>query len=419
MYGHPLSRGRFQDACFEGLVARHGSISPAANQRLAHEVEVLEEHGLDSGLALAAEAVRQARDSGILVGPGHGTTAGSLACYALELTDIDPLANALFFERFFNPVVSDRARVNLVVQHGRVHEMADFIASRISVDVLRMVDSVGEFSSADGSRQWHVGSVELSVFGSKALSTIANTTALLDEDGTELDVREVSDNDGATFELLQRGDTEGVGGLEDDDMRRALREFRPESITDLAVVGALFHPGAYELLDSRGLGQAMRDAQLVTLQDVSAVTASFRPSAFDRLLDIIDERPRGSAPHYGDPRLNAVVAETAGVIVFQEQTIELAQECAGLSASAGDALRRAAGKHQRQALEGYREQWFAGAVERGIQAGTAEEVWGDVVRAGNWAFCRSHALACARTSYEAAYLKTHYRDEYGKAVGWA
>ena len=407
-------RDRFRDACIEGLDARYSSVPPAAAERLAHELDVFEEHRLRPGLAIAAEVVADAKAEGILVGPGHGAAASSLACYALGITDIDPLANSLFFERFFNPLRADTAHVGLMVQDDRVGEAGDCVASHISVDLLGSVESAGQFESSDGVRQWNVGSVELSLVGSEVLSTIAHTTTLLRDRGIELDARGLPGDDAATFELLAGGNTDGVFEDDTQGIGRALREFEPTTLTDLSVVGALFWPGGYELAPSNGLRQAFADEKPKDSGAVDALLARFRPQGFDRLVDIIEARHTGHSSRYGVP-LDAAVAATAGTVVFQEQVIELAV-MRGLSPEEGDALRYAAGRHDRAPLKHAEQQWRAGPASREVDAYAAGRAWGDILCAADWMMCKAHALAHARVRYEAAYLKANHPEEFAAAA---
>ena len=180
-----------------------------------------------------------------------------------------------------------------------------------------------------------------------------------------------------TYEMLARGETVGVFQVESQGMRRALLDMRPDRFEDIIALVALYRPGP--------------------MANIPTYCA----------------RKRGSEqPDYIHPKLEPILRETFGVIIYQEQVMQIAQVLAGYSLGEADLLRRAMGKKIRSEMEAQRERFVSGAVERGVERGQAETIFELLERFADYGFNKSHAAAYALVAYQTAYMKANYPVEF-------
>ena len=177
--------------------------------------------------------------------------------------------------------------------------------------------------------------------------------------------------------MLARGDVVGVFQVESQGMRRALVDMRPDRIEDIIALVALYRPGP--------------------MANIPTYCA----------------RKHGDEePEYLHPMLEPILKETFGVIIYQEQVMQIAQVMAGYSLGEADLLRRAMGKKIRSEMEKQRERFVSGAIERGVQPGQAETIFELLAKFADYGFNKSHAAAYALVSYQTAYMKAHHPVEF-------
>ncbi|MCA0986333.1 DNA polymerase III subunit alpha [Guptibacillus algicola] len=191
--------------------------------------------------------------------------------------------------------------------------------------------------------------------------------------GERVSLSTMPKDDEATFSMLQEGDTTGVFQLESDGMRQVLRRLKPTEFEDIVAVNALYRPGPMENIPLFIAGKH-------------------------------NERP----VHFPHHDLESILQSTYGVIVYQEQIMQIASKLAGFSLGEADLLRRAVSKKKRDVLESEREHFVKGCLAKGYSEKTAEEVYEYIVRFANYGFNRSHAVAYSIIAYQLAYLKANY-----------
>ncbi|SIS55842.1 DNA polymerase-3 subunit alpha [Alicyclobacillus vulcanalis] len=227
-----------------------------------------------------------------------------------------------------------------------------------------------------------LGFVKMDFLGLKTLTLIDRCLASIRRrTGVTVDWRQVDEGDPATYALLSRADTNGVFQLESAGMRRVLRELRPTSLDDVIAVISLNRPGPMENIP------AFCDAK-----------HGRRPVTY---------------PH---PDLEPILADTYGVIVYQEQIMQIASRMAGFSLAEADLLRRAVSKKKREILDEERSRFVEGCVRRGYSEETAREVYDLIVRFADYGFNRSHAAAYAVLAFRTAYLRAHFLPDFLAAL---
>lgn len=227
-----------------------------------------------------------------------------------------------------------------------------------------------------------IGLLKMDFLGLRTLSIIERTLHWIEERyGVRLNLDELADDDPLTFEMLGRGDTTGIFQLESAGMRRVLRELKPSDIEDIISVVALYRPGPMEFIPK-----------------------------------YIDGKHGRIAVDYPHPVLEPILSDTYGIIVYQEQIMQIASTMAGFSLGEADLLRRAVAKKNRETLDRERTHFVVGCIGQGHSAEDASRVYDMIVRFADYGFPRAHAAAYGILAYQTAYLKAHYPVEFMAAM---
>lgn len=218
------------------------------------------------------------------------------------------------------------------------------------------------------------GLLKMDFLGLRNLTLIENILdAISRHTGQTINIKEIPLDDGKTYRLLSSGETTGVFQLESEGMRNVLRELKPSRFEDIVAVNALYRPGPMENI----------------------------PTFIKRKHGI--ERVR-----YPHPDLKPILEKTYGVIVYQEQIMQIASTMAGFTLGEADLLRRAVSKKQKEILDKEREHFVHGSVKKGYDRETANMIYDLIVKFANYGFNRSHAVAYSFIAYQLAYLKAHF-----------
>jgi DNA polymerase-3 subunit alpha len=466
----------------KGLTWRYGEPTAAVKERAEQELSVISQTGYASYFLIVWDFYNFARQSGIVVGPGRGSAAGSLVSYCLGITNLDPIEHGLIFERFLNidrvsmpdidcdfsvegrekviRYVSEKYGTDRVAQIitfttmaskaairdvGRVLEVplrdTDRLAKLVPVwqgrsktlddtikessefreayessdETKRMVDVARTLEGVSRNVSTHaagvviapeplvhytplqygpgresvitqydmkavgdIGLLKIDFLGLQNLDIIATCMKLIKERrGVEIDLEHLPYDDTKTYELLSNGDTHGVFQLEGAGMRRMLMDMRPQKFEDVSAAIALFRPGP--------------------MVNIPAFIA----------------RKQGREPiEYMHERLEPILRETYGVMIYQEQVMMAARELAGFTMSEADILRAAMGKKDKAKMAKLRTKFIDGAVQRDISKATAEALFDGIAKFAEYGFNRAHSAAYGVVSYQTAYLKANYPLEY-------
>ena len=487
----------FEELTFKGLEERLQYIDkpkhPLYYQRLKDEIEIIKLKGYAGYYLIVWDFINYAKGNNIPVGPGRGSGAGSLAAFALKITDIDPIHFNLLFERFLNPeresmpdfdvdfCMDKRDRVIEYVKDkygkdkvgqivvfstlkaraalrdvGRVldiplkvvDKLAKMIPNAPNMTLQKAIDmdpsikdsieavpngkellehtlkleglfrqtgmhAGGIVISSEALEEYvplckgnneevltqyekdtleSVGLVKFDFLGLKNLTILDKAVDLIKEQyNKELDLLKLPLNDKKTYETLSRGETTGIFQLESIGMRNLLKKLIPTCIEDIIAVLALYRPGP--------IGSGMLD---------DFVMRKHGKQKFD----------------YFFPELENVLKETYGIIVYQEQVMQIAQIIAGYSLGNADLLRRAMGKKKHSEMKRHREIFLygdktlqiPGAIKKGYDKEKSEKLYDLMEIFSEYGFNKSHSAAYAIIAYQTAYLKTHYPAQYMAAL---
>ncbi|WP_353419918.1 DNA polymerase III subunit alpha [Staphylococcus delphini] len=442
-------------------------------ERLKYEYDVITQMGYADYFLIVSDLIRYAKSNGVMVGPGRGSSAGSLVSYLLNITTIDPLQYDLLFERFLNPERvtmpdididfedTQREKVIHYVQQkygdyrvagivtfghllakavardvGRVmgfdettlSEASKLIPSKLGVtlddaykeerfkalvhrnhrherwfEYCKKLEGLPRNTSTHAAgvivndqplyqsipltegetgllTQWtmteaeRIGLLKIDFLGLRNLTIIHQIIKQVARDlKVDIDVEQIPFDDVQVFELLSRGDTTGIFQLESEGVRRVLQKLQPEHF-----------------------------------EDIVAVTSLYRPGPMEEIPTYIRRRHDPSQVTYLHPELAPILKRTYGVIIYQEQIMQIASQFAGFSYGEADILRRAMSKKNREVLENERQHFIDGAQEKGYAEALSVQIFDLILKFADYGFPRAHAVSYSKIAYIMTYLKVHY-----------
>jgi DNA polymerase-3 subunit alpha len=471
--------------CRDQLKERYSEVTPEINDRLAFELGVIMKMDYSGYFLIVWDFINYARQQEIPVGPGRGSAAGSIVAYLLGITNIDPIAYGLLFERFLNPervtmpdididfcyvnrgkiieYVSDRYGADRVAQiitfgtmaakgairdvgralnmpYGEVDRIAKMVPNELGITLRRALEISSDFRAAyenepavgklldlamaveglprhasthaaglviskeplthyvplqnsaegflttqyDKDKVEELGLLKMDLLGLRTLTVIGDTIKLVQKSrGIKIDIDHIPLDDPKVSAMLTNGDTAGVFQLESSGITTLVKDLRPECFADLIPLVALYRPGP--------LGSGMVE-------------------------DFINGRHGKKTVTYVHPLLEPILCDTFGVILYQEQVMQIASVMAGFSLGQADLLRRAMGKKKHDVLDAQRENFLQGASERGIERKMAGEIFDLMAHFADYGFNKSHSAAYALVAYQTAYLKANYPQEFMAAL---
>ena len=489
----------------EGARYRYGeSLTPQTRERIEYELRVIEEMGFPAYFLIVWDLIRHAREQQIRTGPGRGSAGGSIVSYCLRITDLDPIAHGLIFERFLNPgrrempdidmdfderyrsemiryaserygsdhvaqiitfstikgrqALRDAARVlgypyavgdrtakampppilgreatlsqclepppddadsSLRDFHANASGLREMYAAdpdarrvidtALGLEGLRRQDSIhaaavvispdplteivpiqqkGEDAEVVTQFEMHaierLGLLKMDFLGLRNLSTIERCLELIEEtSGARPDIDAVPLDDSKVYAMLSRGDSMGVFQLEGSGMRSLMRNLQPDRFNDIVALLSLYRPGPM------GAGTH----------------------------NLYADRKNGRVPAGSlHPALDEVLGETYGIIVYQEQVMQVAGVMAGYSMEEADSLRKAMGKKIPAVMAEQEEKFVEGCVAQGHRRELARELFDLIGHFAGYGFNKPHAAGYGLVAYQTAWLKTHYPAEYMAAL---
>ncbi len=283
-----------------------------------------------------------------------------------------------------DPEINKLLRISLQLEginrHVSTHAAGIVIADRPIVDLVPLYcDEVGGMPAVQYSMKYAeaAGLIKFDFLGLKTLTVISWTLKYLKARGINLNILELPLDDLTTYKLLSRGATTGVFQFESAGMKESIKRLKPDSIGDLIALGSLYRPGP-----------------------------------MDNIPSYINRKHGIEKPEYLHPLMEKSLQETYGIIVYQEQVMEIARSLAGYTLGSADLLRRAMGKKIKSEMEAQREIFVSGCVARGIDKSKAREIFVFIEKFASYGFNKSHAAAYALISYQTAYLKANHTIEF-------
>jgi DNA polymerase III subunit alpha len=296
------------------------------------------------------------------------------------------LKNRMENDSNVNKMIEISSKLEGLSRHASTHA-AGVVLSRepLTNFVPLQLTSDGEISTQYAAEELEsLGLLKMDFLGLRTLSVINNTLKIIKNTrGENININNIPLDDKAVYKLLSRGDCCGLFQLESSGMIDLVKRLEPKNIEDVTALLALFRPGP--------LGSGMID-------------------------DFINRKKGKVEIKYLNPQLEPILRDTYGVIVYQEQVMQIASELAGFSLGQADILRKAMGKKVKEIMKKQNQLFLKGAVKNGINKEIAQEIFDLIAYFAGYGFNKSHSVSYAFISYQTAYLKAHYKVEYMAAL---
>ncbi len=303
------------------------------------------------------------------------------------LEDSPPLQSAYQAEPQTKELIDTAKRLEGLVRNAGVHAAGVVISPQPLIELVPLHKTKNDeiVTAFDMKAIEKMGLLKMDFLGLTTLTILDDALKLVKQTrGEELDWNKISLDDSLTYErVFHSGLTSGVFQFESHGMRDVLRRYKPSTVEDLTALNALYRPG---------------------------------PIQGGMIDDFIERKWGRRKIEYELPDLEPILKETLGVIVYQEQVMQIANRLAGYSLGEADLLRRAMGKKKAEEMAAQRERFMKGAAEKGIPARKAEKIFDLMEQFAGYGFNKSHSAAYALLAYQTAYLKTHYPVEFMAAL---
>lgn len=316
--------------------------------------------------------------------PGHKTSLETAISTVPDLGEY-------YKQPKFKKLIDLAKKVEGVVRHSSVHAAAVIIADKplpeytpIQQDSKtgKIVTQYDMYALDCNVSDDAIGLLKFDFLGLRNLSILQTALQLIKVNkNVEINLETLPLDDAKTFELLSSGETFGVFQLESGGMKRVARSLKPNQFSDITAMVALYRPGPMDLIPT-----------------------------------FIEGKHNSDKIVYPHESLKPILQETYGVMVYQEQILQIANTMAGYSLGEADILRRAIGKKKKKLLDENKKRFISQSVEKGYTKQVADQVWGFIEAFANYGFNKAHAASYAMISYQTAYLKAHYPVEYMAAL---
>ncbi|WP_067139976.1 DNA polymerase III subunit alpha [Oceanivirga salmonicida] len=413
-------------------------------KRIEYEISVIDKMGFNSYFLITQDIVKFARENKILVGVGRGSAAGSLVSYLLDITKIDPIKYDLIFERFLNAGRKSMPDIDLDFEANRREEVISYVMQRYGQDY---VSNIVTFSTLkekqilrDLTRVLNktLSKDDKSRILSKLLDNVRHSS--IHASGVIIS-REKLENIVPIYKDLElkinvsqydMKELEHLGLLKMDFLALANLDIISETIKDINIDLdniELDNQKAFELynkgdtiglfqVESMGITSLIKRFKINSIHDISAALALYRPGPLGSGMvdDVIKRKNKLENIEYEIDDLKGILDNTYGIMIYQEQVMQIAQKIADYSLIEADDLRRAISKKKPDILEKHKINFITKAVEKGYDKQKIEKLYSQIEAFGDYGFNKSHSISYAIISYYTAYLKANYTKEYMKAL---
>ena len=413
-----------RDLTINGLKVRYSKEKQAdgkawekMKERAEYELNIIIHYNFANYFLIVMDYVNWAIKQNIPVGPGRGSAPSSIVAYALHITDIDPIKFNLIFERSINPEhgsipdfdidFSDEGRndvINYVKEkYGKECVKNIFVFSKNNTSQKPSIHASGliiakkdiihsvPFSFPDENINSPTpygfndlennGLIRFDFLGLKVLDILKYTSEIIRLRGgnfSEFQLGNIPENDEKTFKMLGQGNSSGIFWFESDGIKNVLKKVKPKNINDLAAISSLYRPGLIDLLPQ-----------------------------------FIEARNNGKeGVKYMLPEFEDILKETYGIIVYQEQVIQIIHCITGYSLGKADHLRRIFHKFLQSEIDQEKKKFITSAIEKGYPEKTVENILDSLIPSARLAFPKSHAVAYSYLAYQEAYLKANFSKEF-------
>lgn len=463
--------------CVSGLKNKFGDKAPKIYiDRLKYELDVINKMGFCNYFLVVWDYVKYAKDNNILVGPGRGSAAGSLVSYLLNITTVDPIKYNLLFERFLNPERVTMPDIDIDFEYTRREEVVNYCINKYGIKKVTPIITFGTLGAKQVLRD--VGKcLNISLKSIDMLCNLIDSKLTLMENYKQnnkiKDYLEINKNLKKMYKVatklegLKRHtsihaagiiissvdlDTvipldkshgtfyttgysmdylEEIGLLKMDflalrnlslikDVLKEIPDLTFDSIPmdnkkAINIFTTVNTSGIFQF-ESQGMMNFLRKFKPDSFEDVVASIALFRPGPMNNIDSYIKRKYGKEKIDYIDPSLESVLKPTYGIIIYQEQIMQIANVMAGYAFGEADILRRAMSKKKEDVMLAEKDKFIDRSIKRGYSKEISEKVYNLILKFASYGFNRAHSVAYSVIAYKMAYLKSHYPYLYMTAL---
>lgn len=464
--------------CMDNLleILEVDSLPNAYQERLEYEIEIINNKGFNDYFLIVHDFIEEAKNRGILVGPGRGSVAGSLVAYGLKITLVDPLKYNLMFERFLNPNRASMPDIDVDIMDTRRDEIIEYLFEKygyekvahiitfqrmkskmalrdvgrvfdIDLKIINRIsklisseyneDILGAIASKKELKEFYIEYPKLFDIAQKLIGcprqTGKHAAGIVLSEKKLIDVIPIqheSNNITTTqisMEFLEelgliKMDLLGLSNLTIIQRVMKLIKISTKMVIDLRKI-PLDNKKIYEAisigktfgifqLESPGMKKTLTLVKPRNIEDISIVSALFRPGPQNNIKTFVARREGTEAVEYIDERIKKIVKETNGIIIYQEQVIEIVKVVANFSAADADIFRKAMSKKQELIMASLKEEFFDGAIKNGYSEKHTMEIFEYIEKFALYGFNHSHSISYALISYWMMYFKIYFPIEF-------
>lgn len=436
-----------------------------AKKRVKYELDIIENMGYIKYFLIVYDFIKFAKNNNIYVGPGRGSAAGSIVSYLLDITEVDPLKYGLIFERFLNPQRISMPDIDIDIEQERRMEVIEYIKNKYSINNVSQILTFSTFKPAlaikDVARVLEIPEKSIESYikkvnknGLDSISEDKKNIKLLIDYAKRIENKPKNMSTHAAGIIITKENMydnlpliyneytkdyqiqyvanvlESLGYLKIDilglknlniiksTIERANLNLDIYNLEEDEEVFKLFNDG--EMLgifqsESDGIRSLAMKLKINSLEDIALLLALYRPGPLESgyIPNLIETKNKNKKISYIHPSLEKILMPTYGVLVYQEQIMQIAREISGYSLSEADELRKAIGKKNQELLEKNREIFISRAT---IPKNIASKIYDLIEKFGNYGFNKAHAISYAKITYQTIYLKHKFKKEFYASV---
>lgn len=468
-----------KELCQDGMRKRFGSsVGKVYIDRLKYELNIINKMGFCNYFLVVYDYVKYAKEHGILVGPGRGSAAGSLVSYLLNITTIDPIKYNLLFERFLNPERVTMPDIDIDFQYDRREEVINYCVNKYGNKKVAGIITFNTLGAKQAIRD--IGRVmDINLDKIDALTKLIDSNLSLRENYNDSKLKRILNEDSELFNLykvslkfegLKRHTSNHAAGIVmcNENLDEILPLYKKDgmfltaysmdyleeqgllkmdllAIKNLTLIDTVLKEvnkknkvisfddipfedseatnvftsvntlGIFQF-ESTGMMNFLRKFRPSNFQDIVAALALFRPGPMNNIDSYIKRKQNKEKIDYFDKSLEKVLKPTYGIIIYQEQIMQIASIMAGFSLGEADILRRAMSKKKEEILLKEKDKFINGSIKRGYSEELARKIYDLILKFAAYGFNKAHSVSYATISYRMAYLKAHYKEDFMKTL---
>ena len=468
-----------KELCQDGMRKRFGSsVGKVYIDRLKYELNIINKMGFCNYFLVVYDYVKYAKEHGILVGPGRGSAAGSLVSYLLNITTIDPIKYNLLFVRFLNPERVTMPDIDIDFQYDRREEVINYCVNKYGNKKVAGIITFNTLGAKQAIRD--IGRVmDINLDKIDALTKLIDSNLSLRENYNDSKLKRILNEDSELFNLykvslkfegLKRHTSNHAAGIVmcNENLDEILPLYKKDgmfltaysmdyleeqgllkmdllAIKNLTLIDTVLKEvnkknkvigfddipfedseatnvftsvntlGIFQF-ESTGMMNFLRKFRPSNFQDIVAALALFRPGPMNNIDSYIKRKQNKEKIDYFDKSLEKVLKPTYGIIIYQEQIMQIASIMAGFSLGEADILRRAMSKKKEEILLKEKDKFINGSIKRGYSEELARKIYDLILKFAAYGFNKAHSVSYATISYRMAYLKAHYKEDFMKTL---